>query len=174
MFTHCYGYAFNLAVSDTIKQSPAMKDCLDACFEVVKLIKFSPKQEVMLRVLKEEIGSDSPSVRTLCRTRWTVRAESFTSIVANYNNIQMLWETAGCSTSNTEMKARIQEVESQMQSFKFLFSLILSEVILRHTDKLSQTLQQPKLSSIEGHGVAMLTVKTLEGLRTYSNFDLFW
>ena len=45
-------------------------------------------------------------------------------------------------------------------------------MILRHTDKLSQTLQQPKLSSVEGHGVAMLTVKTLEGLRTDGNFDL--
>ena len=66
------------------------------------------------------------------------------------------------------MKARIQGIESQMQSFKFLFSLFLSEMILRHTDKLSQTLQQPKLSSVEGHGVAMLTV------RTDQNFDLFW
>ncbi len=29
VFTHCYGHALNLAVSDTIKQSPVMKDCLD-------------------------------------------------------------------------------------------------------------------------------------------------
>jgi len=43
VFTHCYGHALNLGVSDTIKQSPAMKDCLDTCFELVKLIKFSPK-----------------------------------------------------------------------------------------------------------------------------------
>ena len=61
-----------------------------------------------------------------------------------------------------------------MQSFKFLFGLLLSEVILRHTDKLSRTLQQPKLSSVEGHGVAMLTVKTLENLRTDDNYELFW
>ena len=47
-------------------------------------------------------------------------------------------------------------------------------MILRHTDKLSQTLQQPNLSSEEGHAVAMLTVSTLTGLRTEGNFDLFW
>ena len=63
---------------------------------------------------------------------------------------------------------------SQMQSFNFLYCLILSEMILRNTDKLSQTLQQPKLSSSEGHGVEILTVKTLKGLRTDVNFDLFW
>ena len=77
----------------------------------------------MLRELKEEIGSDAPGVRTLCPARWTVRVESLASIVANYDNIQLLWETAVCSTSNTEMKARIQGVESQMPSFKFCLAL---------------------------------------------------
>ena len=58
--------------------------------------------------------------------------------------------------------------------FKFLFCLILSEMILRHTDKLSQTLQQPKMSSVEGHAMAVLTVNTLEILLTDVNFDLLW
>ena len=151
-----------------------MKDCLDTSFELVKLIKFSPKREAMLRELKEEIGSDASSVRTLCPTRWTVHAESLARILANYDNIQLLWETAVHATSDTEMKARIQGVASQMHTFKFLFGLILCEMILRHTDKLSQTLQQPKLSSVEGHEVAMLIVKTLQHLRTDENFDLFW
>ena len=55
--------------------------------------------------------------------------------------------------SDTEMKVRIQGVASQMHNFKFLFGLILCEMILRHTDKLSRTLQQPTLSSVEGHEV---------------------
>ena len=59
-----------------------------------------------------------------------------------------------------------------MQTFKFFFRLVLSELTLWHTDKLSQNLQQ--LSSVEGHSVAMLTVKTLEQIRTDENFCLFW
>ena len=51
-----------------------------------------------------------------------------------------------------------------MKCFKFLFCLVLTEMILRHTDKLSETLQAPKLSGVEGHEIAMLTVKTLKGL----------
>ena len=174
VFVHCYGHALNLGVSDTIKHSTAMKDCLDTCFEIVKLIKFSPKREAALRMLKEESGSDAPGVRTMCPTRWTVRADSLASVIANYNNIQELWEIALHSSSDSEMKARIHGVGSQMQTFRFFFCLMLSEMILRHTDKLSQTLQQPSLSSIEGHAVAMLTIETLKGLRTDSNFDLFW
>ena len=69
VLTHCYGHALNLhvAVSDTITKLPRMKDCLDtSCYEIVKLIKFSPKREAMLFQLKEEMGSDTPGVRTLC------------------------------------------------------------------------------------------------------------
>ena len=36
VFLHCYGHALNLAVSDTIKQSRPMKDCLDTCYEIIK------------------------------------------------------------------------------------------------------------------------------------------
>ena len=83
VFTHCYGHALNLSVSDTIKQSPAMKNCLDTSFELVKLIKFSPKPEVMLCELKE-VGSYASSVHTLCPTRWTDCAVCLASILANW------------------------------------------------------------------------------------------
>ena len=71
VFLHCYGHALNLSVGDTIKQSSTMGDCLDTCFELVKLIKFSPKREAMLHELKEQNGDDdnTPNIRTLCPTR---------------------------------------------------------------------------------------------------------
>ena len=174
VFTHCYGHALSLGVSDTVKTLPVLRDCLDTCFELVRLVKFSPKREAMLRGLKEEIGSDAPSVRTMCPTRWTVCAQSLSSILVNYDNLQLLWETAFKSTTETDVKARIRGIVSQMDTFKFFFSLSLCELILHHTDKLSQTLQQPKLSSVEGHHIAMMTVKTLEGIRTERDFELFW
>ena len=174
VFLHCYRHALNLAVSDTIKQSRPIKDCLDTCYQIIKLIKFSPKREAMLRDVKEETGNDASGVRTLCPTRWTVRAESLASIIANYESIQSLWEVTIPATSDTKIKARICGVASQMQTFKFLFGISLSELILRHTDKLSQTLQMPKLSSVEGQGIAMLTVRTLKSMRAAENFKLFW
>lgn len=42
--------------------------------------------------------------------------------------------------------------------------------MILHTDKLSETLQSPKHSGIEGHEIVMLTVKTLESLQTDNNF----
>lgn len=70
VFMHCYGHALNLSVKDTIMGSASLKDCLDTCFELIKLIKFSPKREAMLTRIKEETGSESNSIRTMCPTRW--------------------------------------------------------------------------------------------------------
>ena len=72
------------------------------------------------------------------------------------------------------MKARIQGIASQMNTFRYLFGLLLSELVLRHVDKLSQTIRSPDLSSVEGKEIAMLTVKTLQSIRSDTNFDLFW
>ena len=63
------------------------------------------------------------------------------------------------------------EYSKPMNTFRFLFGLTLSEMILYHADKLSQTLQSPDLSSVEGREIVMLTVTTLKYLRSD---DLFW
>jgi len=148
-----------------------MKDCLDTCFKLIKLIKWSPKRAGMLTRIKEEIGDSSPNVRTFWPTRWTVRANSLSSVIENYSSIRKLWEEALETTSDTDMKARIQGVDSQMAMFGFFFGLVLSEKILRHTDALSKTLQKPEISSAEGQEIARLTVKTLQSIRTESAFD---
>ena len=44
-------------------------------------------------------------------------------------------------------------------------------MILRHVDKLSQTLQQPDFSCSDGHGIV---VRAVASLRTGANSDLFW
>ena len=148
VFIHCYGHALNLSVNDTVKKCNIMRDCLDTCYELIKLIKFSPKRSAMLNSIKKEVGDDAPAVRTLCPTRWTVRAESIGSILANYHSIQNLWDEALEGSLDSEMKARIQGVSSQMEeTFQFLFALILAEMVLRHTDNLNKTLQKPELSS---------------------------
>ena len=82
-----------------------------------------------------------------------------------------LWDEALKCTSDTEVKVRIQGVSSQMDTFQFLFNLLLSELILQHTDKLGQTLQSLALYTVEGHEVAMLTVKTLQMIHSDSKVE---
>ena len=61
-----------------------------------------------------------------------------------------------------------------MKTFNYLFGILLGEVILRNIDNLSRTLQHQHLSAAEGQHVVSLTEKTLDKIRTYDAFELFW
>ena len=65
-------------------------------------------------------------------------------------------------------------LENQNHPFTSVLWVTMYKRILQHTDKLNKTLQNPQLSGTEGHAIATLTVRTLSGIWTEENFDLFW
>lgn len=173
VFTHCYGHSLNLAVSDTIKKSSVMKNALDTTHEITKLVKYSPRRESLFNVIKDDITPGNTGIRTLCPTRWTVRADSMLSIIKNYSILQELWDQAVAIVHDTETISRIRGIDAHMRKFDFFFGLVLGEVLLRHTDNLSRTLQK-NYSASEGQTVAEKTKITLLGIRNEPSFDSFW
>ncbi len=172
IFTH---HALNLAASDTIKQSKIMKDALDTTHEVTKLINYSPRREAIFKDIKEAIpGESNPGIRVLCPTRWTVKATAFVSIMSNFETLQLTWKKAVSIVRDTETKARIHGVSVMMSTFNYLFGNMLGEMLLKHADNLSSTLQLKVFSAAEGQTVAKMTVETIKLLRNDESFDLFW
>ena len=162
MFTHCYGHALNLAAGDTMRQSKLLCHALDTVGEISKLLKYSPRRDTLFEKLKMDLAPAVPSFRTLCPTRWTVKAVSIQRVIDNYSVFQELWGEAMDITRDSEAHSRMCGVEAQMTKFEFLFGVLLGVCILRHTDNLSKTLQTPKLSASDGQNVAELTCKTLD------------
>lgn len=78
----------------------------------------------LIKQLKEEMdGGNTPGIRVLCPTRWTVRAKSLKSILDNYGVLFQLWTESLERVQDTEMKARIQGVAAQMRKFDFFFDI---------------------------------------------------
>ena len=174
LYTHCYGHALNLACSDAIKGCKLMRNALDTSYEIVKLVKKSPRRDAMLQKLKTEMQEDSPGIRVLCPTRWTVRAQALQSIISNYEVLQELWQQSIDVTKDAEMRSRIHGVSVYMKSFNFFFGLLLGEFILKHSDNLSKTLQTMAMSAAEAQKIAQMTVRTLQSVRNEEDFMLFW
>ena len=175
LYIHCYGHSLNLAAGDVVKRSKLLQDALDTTHEVTKLIKCSPRCDNIFQNLKDTLSEkDSPGIRVLCPTRWTVRADALASVTKNYSVLQSTWEETFEVCKDSETKARIQGVSSQMQTFKFLFGNMLAEMVLRHTDNLSRALQHQTMSAAAGQEIAQMTVKTLQSLRNDECFGLFW
>ena len=62
VYTHCYGHALNLPCGDTIKKSKVMRDALDTAYEIVKLVKKSPRRDAILQKLRQEMPEGSPGI----------------------------------------------------------------------------------------------------------------
>ncbi len=174
LFMHCYGHSLSLAAADTIKKCRLLKSVLETSYEIIKLVKFSPRREALLDRIKSRFPDSSPGIRVLCPTRWTVQAKSLESIFKNYKSLQTLWEEAVSTSRDTEMIARMRGVAAQMNKFQFLFGLVLCELLLSHTDNLSRSLQSKTCSAAEGQLIADMTKKTIGKIRNDNDFELFW
>ncbi len=174
LYLHCFGHALNLAACDSIKGCKVLLDSLDAIYELCKLIKFSPKRDGIFQRLKEELEPDTPSITKLCPTRWTVRSESLKSVLENYNVLQDFWEIVYDETKDSETRARITGISAQMKTFYFYFGTSLAQLLLRHCDNLSRTLQHKSMSAVEGEHVAAMVKQTLQTLRSDDSFKSFW
>ena len=80
-------------------------------------MKNSPKHDAEFQRLKQAVSSESPGIRVLCPTRWTVCASSLQSILDNYKVLLSLWEECKDSKLDSETRTRIIGVETQMLSF---------------------------------------------------------
>ena len=89
--------------------------------------------------------------------------------------LQKLWVESLDQVKDSEMKAGILGVASQMKTFSYLFEIVLGDLILQHSDNLSCSLQKVDcISAAQGQKVTSMTVKTLKSLRSDNNYKLFW
>ncbi len=64
---------------------------MDFLYELLQLIKYSPKRLTLFESFRTDIAMSSeivsPSLRNLCLTRWTVRNTSIYSVLLNYKSL---------------------------------------------------------------------------------------
>ena len=62
-------------------------------------------------------------------------------------------------------------VQHVMSPFDYFFGVMVTRIILGHTDNLSKTLQNPSLSASQGMVIVELTRKTFVSLCMDAKFD---
>ena len=97
---------------------------MDFKYQLLQLMKFSPKRATAFSRFKKEISvisdqTSSPSLRTLCPTRWTVRHASIESILLNYKVLQDTLEEV--QRGQDEFAAKAHEMILQMDILNTFF-----------------------------------------------------
>ena len=74
----------------------------------------------------------------------------------------------------TELKSRIIEVKTQMESFYLFFGLNLGRRIFSHIDNLSKNLKAKKISACSSKRFAELTIQVLQNMSNKHSFNSFY
>ena len=176
VYIHCHGHLVNLATADCLKKSRILKDVLEYSIEIVKLIKKSPKRESKLNQINQEAGNMNKGIKTLCHTRWTVKANAIKSILDNYSALIETFEkdVEESKSMPFEMKSSLEGMASKMEDFRTYFGMRLAHFTLRHTDILATQLQKKDLSAAQGYELVKMTVRILEAENTEEKFRQFF
>ena len=126
---NCYGHALSLSICGAIKMTPLLRSTMDTVHEVSKLLQYSPKRSHLLKHLQEEISPNTAGFTVLCPT--------IHSIMSNYEAFLVFWEVILEDRIDSETRAQVHGLNSQMKIFHFYFGLKLLHTVLVHADNLS-------------------------------------
>ena len=83
-------------------------------------------------------------------------------ILDNYAALLQEWTISLDEKLQSNIRGRIIGCQAQMNTFDFFFGLNLGQRLFSHTDNLSRTLQQTKISALSGKRIACLTKDVLQ------------
>jgi len=148
LYIHCFAESLNLCVQEVTKRCELVCNCMEFIFQLVQLIKFSPKRLNLSECVRREITlSDgesalSPSLRTLCPTRWTVRHSAIDSVMKIYQ--ALMSSLLIIEQDDDEYAAKGKGLLMHMESFDTFFSLKLAKLVFSAAEQFPQTFRQKK------------------------------
>ena len=176
LYVHCLAHSLNLCVQDVTKKCFLIRNVMDFIHNLIQLIKFSPKRLYVFDSLRKDAainsGESTPSLRTLCPTRWTVRHTAVNSILLNYKILLSTLETL--KDGHDEYAAKAHGLHMRMESFDTYFGLKLAYAVFSATEQFSVNLQSRNITVQEAIRGAQLLVYHLKSLRTEAQFDAFY
>ena len=173
LYVHCLAHCTNLCLQSVGRQCIPVRDALDLVMELSQLVRYSPKWSTLFQTLQSQLSPQSPSLKPLCPTRWTVRTAAISSVIENYAVLCEALAEINLSTHD-QYGRKAGGFFAQMEKFSTFFGLKLSHLVFSGTEQLSISLQGKDTTVQESINAAELAVKFLERLRQESLFDEFY
>ena len=176
LYVHCLAHNLNLCLKDVTKASDLVRNVMGFIYDLIQLIKFSPKRLTLFESLKKEVsinsGDSTPSLRMLCPTRWTIRYTSIDGIIRNFQILQTALEEI--QQGHDEYAAKASGLMVRMENFDTYFALKLAYLVFSAAEQLSVNLQAKDITVQEAINGAKLLTTHLMSLRNEVRFNIFY
>ena len=114
---HCNAHSLDLALQDLTRESPSIASALSITNEIINFIKKSPKRLNILNSFTEL--NNNSNLKSLCPTRWTVRAASMNFLIITYDLVETTLNEIGAKSGLPSIQAN--GFLEQMQKFSTYF-----------------------------------------------------
>ena len=177
LYVHCLAHNLNLCIQRTTKQCDLIRNVMDFMHDLIQIITFSPKRHALFDSIRSQVALNtgelpSPSLRSICPTRWTVRNGSIHSVLLNYSILIKTLDEVRKGTDEYASKA--SGLLMKLESFDIFFGLKLSHLIFSASEQFSTNLQAKDPTIYEATHGAELLVSHYKSLRIESKFDRFY
>ncbi|CAF3843595.1 unnamed protein product [Rotaria sp. Silwood1] len=84
IYIYCVAHCLDLVVHDLTDQCASISNCIFCVKDIIDFIRRSPKRLIILKEILYQILLSYTNLTALCSTRWTLRAESYGSLLKTY------------------------------------------------------------------------------------------
>ena len=170
---HCLCHCINLCLQDVSRKCKCIRDALDLVYELVGLIKYSPKREHLFTQYQLQDSPNIHRLKPLCPTRWTCRTGSINAVIENYAVLQQTLEEIA-ETCRDEYGRKAAGFQALMGKFSTFFGLKLAHVVFGASEQLSTTLQSKDTTAQDARLAVNLCKAFYDRQRDASAFQIFY
>ena len=169
---HCFAHSLNLCLQDAGRNLVCIRDALELCREIYKLIELSPKRSHLFSS-NVEASSCGVSLKPLCPTRWTVRTAALSAVIRDYTILMETLEEIHATTRD-EYGLKAAGFLQSMETFNTLFGLRLAHTLFSGAEQVSLTLQKKNISIQDALCAVAAAKAYFHRLRSDEEFDHFY
>ncbi|CAF3099825.1 unnamed protein product [Rotaria socialis] len=171
-FVHCNAHCLDLAVHDLTNECPTISNCILFSKDIIDFVRRSSKHISILKEISNQLSMPYSNLASLCPTRWTRRAESYNSLLNNYELVQEVLYTLIEEKGAPGIKAN--GLHEQMNRFYLFFGLKLGYLLFSATEKLSRIIQSSSCCLQDILSSAESLMLYFERIRDDINFKSFY
>ncbi|CAF4368700.1 unnamed protein product [Rotaria sp. Silwood2] len=163
LYVHCNGHILNLCLVDVSARVPSVRNNFGVVSSLYNLIEGSAKRYQVFENIQKEAGLQTLTVKQLCETRWTCRFECLKVILLRFNEIITTLDVINVPEAFLLLNS--------LQSFDFIYHLVIMSEIYILTNILSKFLQLSNISLTDALVQVKTTVDALKSLRNEHEFQ---
>lgn len=160
LYIHCAAHNLNLVLNDACQHITAIKEFYDV---VQRLYVFFSQSIKRWEMLENQLSK--PTLKRLCPTRWTSRADAIHALRFRYADILKALTKIALQSKKAEERTEASGLIKSIETFEFVMMLVFQERVLENVKVVSQVLQKKDVDLLQAATLLENTCNNLSLLR---------